>query len=131
MCAVRYDNWGGQFSVNSCNGGRYTYFDGDEMDAGSGHMYPFGSLLVMPGCTFYMFKGSYSDGISVTAPYIYDSTWGHGSAQGFPNGPQSWICSCKQEPISCSPSDGWEVIFLLICLVLSQSIFFVLDYCNL
>ena len=30
-----------------------------------------------------------------------------------PPGPTSWKCRCLQEPVDCSPEDGWEAV--LVC----------------
>ena len=39
---------------------------------------------------------------------IPNSEWGHHEVDVF--GPGSYKCRCKQKPIDCDPTDGFEVI---------------------
>ena len=43
---------------------------------------------------------------------VYQNDWGT-SDWSQPPGPTSWKCRCLQEPVDCSPEDGWEVV--LVC----------------
>ena len=58
-CARVYMGWGSTTPLGGCNGcsiGEYNSFgDGDTLDAGEGQLYPFGSVVVRPGCTLYTF----------------------------------------------------------------------------
>ena len=79
-----WPDWGDDLSVNACNGeystsavvtfnmcrdeclhsvvtmcyegGEYTIGDHEDYDAGKGHYWPMGSIMVLPGCTAYLFK---------------------------------------------------------------------------
>ena len=71
-CVQVWRGWGDEFSVNACNGEANlvflvphlalipgeTYLKADHMDedAGWGNYFPWGSFMVKPGCTLYMFR---------------------------------------------------------------------------
>ena len=56
-CAQTWKGEGDQLSVNACNGETRLRRDHEDADAGWGYYYPWGSIMVKPGCTLYMFRG--------------------------------------------------------------------------
>ena len=147
-CVQVWRGWGHELSVNACNGqsvGSWTlYFsthflgetyikaDHVDEDAGWGNYFPWGSIMVKPGCTLYMFKGEEFSGSRwelragqgdddqplhcsnvITGPAaVYDNSWGTSDWTN-PPGPTSWKCRCIQEPVQCQPEDRYEVV--LVC----------------
>ena len=114
-CTQVWKDHGDELPVNACNGDTYIKADHEDGDAGWGSYFPWGSIMVKPGCTLYMFKGEEFSGGSqvITGPEaVYENDWG--TSDWFqPPGPTSWKCRCVQEPVDCSPVDGWEVV--LVC----------------
>merc|ERR550519_3322719 len=68
---------------------------------------------VKPGCQMYMFESSaYKGGNSyVTSGVVYDNPYWTQNSQ-FAPGPQSYVCTCKQELPDCQASDGWETVII-------------------
>ena len=58
-CARFYYGWGHDLGVRGCNGCSISEFadipHGMDLDAGKDKHYPMGSIMVKPGCTFYVF----------------------------------------------------------------------------
>ncbi len=116
-CARMWMRTGADHPVQGCNvcteGQDYDwdYFDGTENSSPTGY-FAVGSLMVLPGCTFYGFDepdfmGSifeYSTGThsKVDGPSCGTSSTCHVDVCGFP----SYKCRCQQKFISCNPEDG-------------------------
>jgi len=112
-CAFTYADAGGDYSVNACNGAGSYHLDGDYNDAGSGHFYPMGSILIKPGCTLYMFDGAYSGtGTDLSQTYTFNNHFGLTGNAPMAPGPQSFICTCNEPISTCKPSDGWENVVI-------------------
>lgn len=112
-CATVFDKPGGLYSVDSCNGSPTTYHDGDKMTVRDYiHYYPMGSILIRPGCSLYIYlEVNYKGQSWVATENIFNNKWGYKpNAANMPYGPKSLMCSCEQEPISCTPTDGWETV---------------------
>merc|ERR1712241_1523666 len=117
-CARFYYGWGHDLSVRGCNGCSIDdYADiphGMDLDAGDGHHYPMGSVMVKPGCTFYVyhetnFNGGYEKYEGPTIISRVDS--GHNSQEdGCAKGWPSFQCRCGMTPVSCVPKDDFHVV---------------------
>ena len=56
-CAQVWKDWGDDLPVIACNGESFIKADHEDGDAGAGSFFSWGSIMVKPGCTLYMFKG--------------------------------------------------------------------------
>lgn len=124
-CAFGWDGYGGEDPLEGCNDGdggsdyRYSWMDGDDSDAGYGYLYPTGSLITKVGCVFYGYQDH--DYTGERCDYPGPATYSNGcSGSCCPNTP-SWHyilaygfhsikCRCEQDPIICTPTDGWHTI---------------------
>jgi len=132
-CAHFWDEWGAADALDACNGDIHSVLDDTDHDSGEGKYSPMGSLVVMPGCTYYGYNDYGYSGTKVT----YDTTahyytegclhnvdnyrdcnrqdgncgWHHSANEGeLPCGYQSYKCRCRQEPIECIPKDYWNTV---------------------
>jgi len=128
-CMKTWMDLGDDLSVNACNGKQYTF---GELDYNSHSLYvPMGSIMVLPGCTAYLFRDSNYKGERLewdtgsadliadincrkvlTGPEaVYNNTWGRGfKDHSLATGPRSFKCRCTQQPISCTPTDSFDVV---------------------
>jgi hypothetical protein len=85
FCARFYYGLGNDLPLHGCNGcSTQQYgdvYEGMDSDAGAGLIYPLGSLIVRPGCTFYQFDNVYE------GPAIYSK---------IENGPESGTAGCAR-----------------------------------
>jgi len=111
-CMKYWNDKGGDYSIDSCNGVSWYYPDEYDHDAGEGLYYPMGSIFVKPGCTIYMYKEPGYSGeshvISGPAEVYRNTHWElrHGSAPGA----VSYKCRCIQKKVDCEPEDSYEVV---------------------
>merc|ERR1711884_603337 len=113
---------GDDLSVNACNedgeSWENVWVTGDHKDVDSANdaaYYPMGSIMVLPGCTAYLFYDRHYEGEShvLRGPEaVYNNHWGVSNGH-MSNGPRSFKCRCIQEPINCQPDDGYDVV--LVC----------------
>ena len=116
-CARFYYGFGHDLPVRGCNGcSIQNYYDvpaGQDSNAGDGQQYPFGSILVKPGCQFYVFHDhNYGGGYDIyEGPAIISKVpGGHDTVEeGCANGHPSFQCRCGMKPVTCTPKDEWHV----------------------
>ncbi len=108
VCAYAYADAGAVEPIRGCNGPRTTLIkDEDHVSATY-----YGSLAVMPGCTFYGFsqpnyEGSvYSHSGPAVLSYLVDN-----SSPSYPRGLyNSSKCRCLQAAIDCTPTEAYESV---------------------
>merc|ERR1712079_982110 len=108
-CMKFWDDYGDDWSVNACNGDEDTYGDHIDHNPGKGWYNAMGSIMVLPGCTAYLFKEHNYEGerkVLRGPAAVYNNHWGDNN----PPGPRSFKCRCIQKPISCTPTDGFDVV---------------------
>jgi len=120
FCARHYYGTGSDLAINACNGcslqNYADWVDGENLDAGAGRLYPVGSLIVRPGCTFYQFSETgYNGGWNVfEGPGIWPKIESGGNPvdQGCAKGHPAIMCRCKMRHFSCTPEDGYDVVMV-------------------
>lgn len=118
MCARFYYGFGHDLPVRGCNGcSIQDYYDipaGQDYNAPDGKQLPFGSILVKPGCQFYVFHDhNYGGGYDIyEGPAIISKVpGGHDTVEeGCANGHPSFQCRCGMKPVTCTPKDEWQVV---------------------
>jgi len=115
-CAKKWYGPGNPESIDACNGcdygESYTMRDGEDGYGAYNSHYPMGSIMIKAGCTLYMYYDyAYGGQLEkLEGPYnIYDNHWGTPDRGNCAPGPGSYKCRCIQQPVSCTPEDGWEV----------------------
>jgi len=115
----KYHGKGNSIPALACNGGRADMPDGYKSSAPAGLYLPIGSLMINPGCSFYMFEDYNQEGRYVeytggnTGRLVSEvprPSWS-GSC-GVPCF-KSLMMSCRQRFPNCAPEDGWETIATL------------------
>ncbi len=115
-CARMWMGTGADHPVQGCNActegqeSDWDYFDEAENAGGGGGYFSVGSLMVLPGCTFYGFDQSdFLGGIfeySAGTHSNVDGPNGNSEVSCGPSGFASYKCRCQQKLISCVPEDG-------------------------
>jgi len=117
-----YQGAGSDIPALACTGYHFDMEDGYKHSATPGNFYPFGSLMVNPGCTWYLFEGynyegryvEYSGGnTGMLVSKVPRPSWG--GTCGAEYGPcfPSYLVSCQQRFPNCAPEDGWSTIATL------------------
>ena len=137
MCAYVWQGPGDDDPIQACtlcdelsDGEIMLREDGHSHSADEGQYTPIGSLITMPGCTFYGF-GDYNYAGDVdeypegTHPNVggYDQGDSCGTTL---TGYQSYKCECIQKMIECSPSDAYDNV--LTCDGLESDVEFSCSY---
>jgi len=104
-------------ACNSCDyGDNYTMIHGEDMAGEANSHYPMGSIFVKAGCTLYMyydndFSGeTHEIGTGSAAVNEYENKWGRDGSANCATGPGSYKCRCVQQPVTCVPEDGYDVL---------------------
>merc|ERR1711892_280622 len=114
----RYHDKGNSIPALACNGPAYDMADGDKESAPAGRYYTIGSLMINPGCSFYLFEYSNYEGRYVeytggnTGRLVSEvpiTSWA-ASCNGGEACFKSMMMSCQQRFPNCAPEDGWETI---------------------
>jgi len=120
-CARAWIGKGSDEPIEGCNNCIGDYYDGDDICDGEDwntvdglSCYLFGSLLVLPGCTFYGFSEhnytgevqTFDSGLHSNVQAAVDCALSSTCALGF----YSTKCRCEQELVSCEPVDDFDVV---------------------
>jgi len=128
-CAWNWHGKGAKESIQACNGDFNIYMDMTNHTSLNGHYTAFGSIIVKSGCTLYGYEDHNYQGklLKYTGPGVYPlgctqepkkpldphrfcppirPKWQ--DRNKYANGFHSYQCRCNQQPIVCSPTDGWK-----------------------
>ncbi len=123
MCVYVWQGPGDDDAIQACTEceefGEAHLEDGYSYSQPEGQYYPIGSLITMPGCTFYGFGDynyagdvyPYDEGTYPNVGGNYEGDTDHcgTTLTGYP----SYKCECIQKMIECDPSDDYVTV--LVC----------------
>ena len=89
FCARAYLGWGSDEPLGGCNGCRIAEYndfaDGEFIDAGQGMLFPFGSVVVRPGCSLYTLPTFSAYGVVYDGPLVQQNVNSGRPMQGMVN----------------------------------------------
>ncbi len=118
MCAYDWQGPGDDDDIQACTEcdgfGEAHVPDGFSHSADEGQYFPFGSIITMPGCTFYGFEDynyagdvdEYPEGTHPNVGGNYEGDYCGTTLTGYP----SYKCECIQKMIECDPSDDYVTV---------------------